>query len=117
MTNYFFDVLPADLQQFIYHKNLINSLNNLNQEKSFGFEFQPKYRDVWINVLFTGEYHNMHLQNGYFLDFSQAIAEDWDYVESGDKIYADVMWHKHWHQVLLFDDTAYYDYDYFYTNP
>ena len=39
MTNYFFDVLPADLQQLIYHKNLLDSIVSKNLQT---------YDNIWV---------------------------------------------------------------------
>ena len=39
MTNYFFDILPADLQQLIYHKNLLDSIKTKNLQL---------YDNIWV---------------------------------------------------------------------
>ena len=54
MTNYFFDVLPTELQQLIYHKNLLNSIESKDLQL---------YDNIWVLYPKNWIWHKLNFSN------------------------------------------------------
>ncbi len=96
MANYFFDVLPTDLQQLIYHKNLLDSIESkdLKSYDNIWALYPPKWR------IKPCSYKSIAMAKfTYFThpeDLTCALGES-------------ARWVAAFHQVLIVDDVPYID--------
>tara|TARA_B100001287_G_scaffold216026_1_gene184918 strand:+ start:67 stop:417 length:351 start_codon:yes stop_codon:yes gene_type:complete len=95
MSNYFFDVLPTDLQELIYHKNLMDSIQSKDLQK---------YDNIWVLHPPKWRIQPCSYKSIAMAKFTFFSQHEVDCAQSESAAHVAPL-----HQVLIVDDVPYID--------